>query len=269
MPSARGAAREVRPRAPEGLIVLPGFVSAEEEHALVKEILDPKRRWLDKSHLRFSNTGQQEFGPRISDAMEVVEGAAVLPMPPATAKLAERVAQEAARLGLEESSGLADPSAAFCRVNHYFKEGGGYMHKHMDSKKCFGPVIACCSLLADASMTFYDTHGNSFGMAKVHRTADVRLPRRSLYFMTGASRSQWQHGIRKDQCPSERLSLTFRTVCADAPRVHAGKPIGKPVGKPVGKPIGKPVRKPIGKSSPKKRPAAASVDRRGAKTRKT
>ena len=22
------------------------------------------------------------------------------------------------------------------------------MHKHMDSKKCFGPVIACCSLLS-------------------------------------------------------------------------------------------------------------------------
>merc|ERR1719446_1871763 len=91
------------------------------------------------------------------------------------------------------------------------------MHKHMDSQKCFGPVIACCSLLADTGMTFYDTKGNSFGMARVHRTTEVSIPRRSLYFMSGPARFQWQHGIRKDQCPRERISLTFRTVRPDAP----------------------------------------------------
>merc|ERR1719446_608309 len=95
------------------------------------------------------------------------------------------------------------------------------MHKHMDSQKCFGPVIACCSLLADAGMTFYDTKGNSFGMARVHRTAEVAIPRRSLYFMSGPARFQWQHGIRKDQCPRERISLTFRTVREAGARARA------------------------------------------------
>merc|ERR1712232_811437 len=112
----------------------------------------------------------------------------------------------------------------------------------MDSQKCFGPVIACVSLMADTSITFYDTKGNSFGMARVHDKAEVSIPRRSLYFMSGPSRFQWQHGIRKDQCPKERLSMTFRTVRDDAPttpvqpqtrpskKAHVGKSAKRPAG---------------------------------------
>ncbi|CAE7871812.1 STRN3, partial [Symbiodinium sp. KB8] len=153
-----------------------------------------------------------EYGPQISDAMEVVEAEPRIP-PTKTAALAQKVAREAQRLGLV-ASGLGQ--SGFCRVNLY--NSGGYMHKHMDSKKCFGPVIACCSLLSDATMTFYDTGGSAYGLAKVRDTATVVIPRRSLYFMTGPSRSQWQHGIKKDHCPKERLSLTFRSVLPDAPR---------------------------------------------------
>eukprot|EP00446_Apocalathium_sp_SHHI-4_P079204 CAMPEP_0177502986 /NCGR_PEP_ID=MMETSP0369-20130122/38069_1 /TAXON_ID=447022 ORGANISM="Scrippsiella hangoei-like, Strain SHHI-4" /NCGR_SAMPLE_ID=MMETSP0369 /ASSEMBLY_ACC=CAM_ASM_000364 /LENGTH=274 /DNA_ID=CAMNT_0018980633 /DNA_START=72 /DNA_END=893 /DNA_ORIENTATION=- len=217
------AKRQATSQQPEGLILVRDFLSVAEERDLAWELLSPNGPWLDKGHLRFSNSEQQEFGPVISDAMEVVESTPARPMPSATASLAARVAEEAERLGLEVSKGLADGPNAFCRVNYYSREGGGYMHKHMDSKRTFGPVIGCCSLLADAAMTFYDTQGNSFGMAKVHRTVEVQLPRRSLYFMTGPSRSQWQHGIRKDQCPSERLSLTFRSVLLAAPRTSAGK----------------------------------------------
>ncbi|CAE7598336.1 unnamed protein product [Symbiodinium natans] len=100
---------------------------------------------------------------------------------------------------------------------------GGYMHRHMDSKKCFGPVIACCSLLSDATLTFYDTGGSAYGLAKTRRTVTVDIPRRSLYFMTGASRSQWQHGIKKEHCPKERLSLTFRSILRTAPRAASSK----------------------------------------------
>eukprot|EP00928_Gymnodinium_smaydae_P038453 TRINITY_DN26523_c0_g1_i1.p1 TRINITY_DN26523_c0_g1~~TRINITY_DN26523_c0_g1_i1.p1 ORF type:complete len:265 (+),score=61.73 TRINITY_DN26523_c0_g1_i1:43-837(+) len=212
------------PKKPEGLVLVPNFISQAEESALVAELLSPQRAWLDKSHLRFANSAQQEFGPVITDAMEVVPAAPRVPTPPATARLAVRVAQEAARLGLDAGAAAGKDGTAFdfCRINHYSVEGGGYMHKHMDSKKCFGPVIACVSLLSDAAMSFYDTRGNSFGMARVYDTAEVPLPRRSLYFLTGAARSQWQHGIRKDQCPQERLSLTFRTVCSDAPRSATG-----------------------------------------------
>jgi alkylated DNA repair dioxygenase AlkB len=206
---------------PEGLILVPSFITAAEESALVKELLRKDAPWLDKSHLKFSNTYQQEYGVCVSDAMEVVEGGESLPLPPLCMKLAVRVAKEAAKQGLIESE-FASQGIAFLRVNHYKAAGGGYMHKHMDSKKCFGPVIACCSLLADVAMTFYDTKGNSFGMARVHDTAEVSIPRRSLYFMSGPSRSQWQHGIRKDQCPKERLSLTFRTVRKDAPCTNSG-----------------------------------------------
>jgi len=202
--------------APEGFVVIPNFLSDSEERALVKELLDDNAPWLDKSHLRFSNTSQQEYGASISDAMEVTGGKS-LPIPPTSFKLARRIAGEAARLKLSEGSSFVEDGSGFLRVNYYAREGGGYMHKHMDSHKCFGPVIACCSLLADAAMTFYDTKGNSYGMARVHRTVEVKIPRRSLYFMAGPARYQWQHGIRKDQCPVRRLSLTFGTIRTDAP----------------------------------------------------
>lgn len=202
---------------PEGLLILQDFISSVEEAALAQELLHRKAPWLDKAHLRFSNTKQQEFGPRVSDMMQVITDQKPSSLPPLCLRLAKRVAAEAKRFGVTGAHDMAVEGKSFLRVNHYNAVGGGYMHKHMDSQKCFGPVIACCSLLADASMNFYDTQGNSFGMAKVHRTAEVFIPRRSLYFMTGPSRYQWQHGIRKDQCTSERLSLTFRTVRADAP----------------------------------------------------
>ncbi|CAE7769723.1 STRN3, partial [Symbiodinium microadriaticum] len=146
-------------------LVVPDFVSASEEEALLQELRDGKRHWLDKAHLKFSNTRQQEYGPQISDAMEVVEAEPRIP-PTKTAALAQKVAREAQRLGLV-ASGLGQ--SGFCRVNLY--NSGGYMHKHMDSKKCFGPVIACCSLLSDATMTFYDTGGSAYGLAKVRDTA--------------------------------------------------------------------------------------------------
>lgn len=237
---------------PEGFIVVPDFVSVAEEKSLARELLEGKRPWLDKSHLRFSNTRQQEFGPCITDNMELVADAPHVAMPEVTAMLAMRVAKEAARLGLEDCRHMAAIPKVFCRVNHYYKAGGGYMHKHMDSKKCFGPVIACCSLLSDTHLNFYDTRGNSYGMAKVYDTLQVQIPRRSLYFMTGPARSQWQHGIRKDQCLSQRLSLTFRTVLPDAP--VSGAPVNGKM--KSGKNNGVFMQ---GGVLPMKRPAAVSV----------
>mmetsp|Transcript_59237 Transcript_59237/g.128128 ORF Transcript_59237/g.128128 Transcript_59237/m.128128 type:complete len:253 (+) Transcript_59237:78-836(+) len=238
---------------PEGFIVIPNFVDAQEERAILEELASAPQ--LDKSHLRFSNSQQQEYGPAISDMMEVIVGAPRSPLPPACKALAARVSAEAAKLSLEDAERLADPTCNFLRVNHYCEEGGGYMHKHMDSKKCFGPVIACCSLLADASMTFYDTKGNSFGLAPIYDTAEVPVPRRSLYFMSGPARSQWQHGIRKDQCPRERLSLTFRTVREDAP-LTSKTPVRKMLKRPAASTA--PVPKML------KRPAAAGKRSAGA-----
>eukprot|EP00930_Biecheleria_cincta_P056117 TRINITY_DN42295_c0_g1_i1.p1 TRINITY_DN42295_c0_g1~~TRINITY_DN42295_c0_g1_i1.p1 ORF type:complete len:253 (-),score=41.91 TRINITY_DN42295_c0_g1_i1:130-888(-) len=208
-------------RSVEGLIVIPNFVSSAEEKPIVQELLRKGSPWLDKSHLRFSNTAQQEYGPQISDAMEVVEDGKRSRLPPKSQELLDRIVKEAKKRSLPGSE--LWKKSPFLRVNHYNSAGGGYMHKHMDSFRCFGPVIACCSLLSDAAMAFYDTKGNPYGLARVHDTAEVKIPRRSLYFMTGPARSQWQHGIRKDQCPEERLSLTFRTVLPDAPVKSAKK----------------------------------------------
>lgn len=239
--------------APAGFVLVPNFISVEEEQLLLKEVLRKGAPVLDKSHLKFSNTRQQEYGPAISDAMELVKDGLASRFPPRCQALAAKVVAEARRRGLAGAEALAVKGVDFLRVNHYYADGGGYMHKHMDSNKCFGPIIACCSLLSDAAMTFYDTHGNSFGMAKVHGMAEVRIPRRSLYFMTGPSRSQWQHGIRKDQCPNERVSLTFRSVASDAPTTTASAVAASRQARSKG------VQKQGGSALAKKRPAAAGL----------
>ncbi|OLQ00410.1 hypothetical protein AK812_SmicGene16924 [Symbiodinium microadriaticum] len=82
----------LRPEKPQGFLVVPDFVSASEEEALLQELRDGKRHWLDKAHLKFSNTRQQEYGPQISDAMEVVEAEPRIP-PTKTAALAQKVAE--------------------------------------------------------------------------------------------------------------------------------------------------------------------------------
>jgi len=203
---------------PPGLIVFKDFISQLEENRLVKELRS--QSVLDKGHLRFSNTAQQEYGPRISDAMELITDEQALAFPTRCQSLLACVAKQTSKQEIAGADAFGE-HGVFLRINHYSCPTGGYMHKHLDSKRCFGPIIACCSLLSDVTMTFYDTRGNSFGLAKVHQVRRVHIPRRSLYLMTGASRTEWQHGILKEDCPGERFSLTFRTVCSDAPTTTA------------------------------------------------
>ena len=198
---------------PEGLIIIENFITPDDEEILKNEILLSDLPFLNKSHLKFSNTKQQEYGPRISDKMELIKDKTI-PYPKQLTKLKNKINLKIKELELD------DNYLTFCRVNYYFKKDGGYMHKHMDSKKCFGPVIACCSLLSDTYMTFYNTKGNSYAMAKIHDTQIIKIPRFSIYFMTGESRTQWQHGILKKNCMSERLSITFRSIAENPPTIN-------------------------------------------------
>jgi len=65
-------------------------------------------------------------------------------------------------------------------------------------------IVAGISLAADCAMRFRKGHVS-------HReTSVVKLPRRSLYVLTGSARNDWQHSI--SPIAELRYSITFRTL---------------------------------------------------------
>lgn len=96
-------------------------------------------------------------------------------------------------------------------VNEYLSGQG--IAEHVD-RLSFGPAVATVSLLESWPMVFSHPDG---------RTIEVVLARGSLAVMTGPSRNEWTHEIRKRKSDSvggmkvprgRRLSVTFRTVNA-------------------------------------------------------
>ena len=95
-------------------------------------------------------------------------------------------------------------------VNEYKSEQGIAAHIDKDS---FGPMVATISLIENWYMTFLSPDGRE--------AIDVLLAKNSLAIMTGASRSQWTHEIKKRKNEKigglttpriRRLSITFRTI---------------------------------------------------------
>ena len=86
-------------------------------------------------------------------------------------------------------------------INNYVQADSLRLHK--DHTSTYGPVICGVSLLSDCELSFQN------GPVLV----DVAIPARSLYFMTGASRFVYKHGLRAGTLTSERrVSITFRSV---------------------------------------------------------
>merc|ERR1711862_9314 len=86
-------------------------------------------------------------------------------------------------------------------VNEY--DPGSSLQFHTDHILTFEDMIVGVSLGSESRFRF---QGN--GQEHV-----VLLPCRSVYFMTGRSRRDFQHGMLEGDCQgSRRVSLTFRVV---------------------------------------------------------
>ena len=85
-------------------------------------------------------------------------------------------------------------------VNEYLPRNG--LKAHHDHRTTYDETIFGVSLLSDTYITF-------IGKGKRIR---VKIPRRSLYVMTGESRYTYKHSIRKSDIESRRLSMTYRTI---------------------------------------------------------
>lgn len=216
---------------PEGLRIMPDFVTPAQEAALLAYL--DTQPWTDT----LSSRRQQFYGVSYSSMSHSLS-----PAPPLTGPLLEfarRLVPEAPHaegsslrgdmviIPLQAISAKAQKSLVHpedspskggeyqicqCIVNRYGPQGS--IGPHTDDPK-FGPVVYGLSLGSPGSLAF------SRGTEKV----EVYLPPRSLMIMAGPSRYEWKHALKPtrrytgpeglpvskgpDWC---RTSLTFRSL---------------------------------------------------------
>lgn len=205
---------------PSGFVLLPDFISQEEEEILASAIdsLDWCGNGIPPNPELKRRTQQYEY-LFLYKTRSILEKRP--PIPSFCLFLLERMRAQVGIFGTNDPIHLL--------INEYLS-GQGIM-PHTDSPALFGPVIVSLSLLSDCLMTFTKEDGT--------HSFSVQLPRRSLLVMSDEIRYHWKHGISKDlieRIPSfasdgvcnpnkeyvegdpewivrdRRVSLTFRTL---------------------------------------------------------
>lgn len=180
--------------APEGLIYMPAFLSAEEEVSILKEIealpwqTDLRRR---TQQYGFRYDYRNRHVDPVNDRMP--------PLPNSARGLAGRVAAYMGSLGHKvEFNQLI--------VNEY--QPGQGISAHIDHKDFNGPIVSV-SLLSDIVMDF------AYKGQSHHRLLEAR----SMVALTGPARTTWTHAIKplhednlgeRTNPRGRRISLTFR-----------------------------------------------------------
>ena len=192
-----------------GLCYFPGFLSEEEQAAMVRSIDD--RSWRSDLERRV-----QHYGWRYDyRARTVASDMRLGPLPDWLEGAADRLYAE---------TGLFERAPDQAIVNEY--EPGQGIALHVD-RDCFGPAVATVSLGDDWEMKLRPVGGER----KDDRL--IMLARGSALVMTGEARFRWVHGIDRRKTEDggkrrrqRRLSLTFRTV----PGPSKAEPVGRDAG---------------------------------------
>ncbi|KAJ3210732.1 hypothetical protein HDU67_005061 [Dinochytrium kinnereticum] len=211
-----------------GLIVVPEFITEEEEKGLMEIIEDDKMMdWIPLSSRKVGLTqtliSQQHFGVAFNYSTNyfgsnTLEDHPILP--PWTTPLITRL-----------QTLTKDYTSSNQLTVNYYPPGSG-IRPHVDTHSSFdGPVVSL-SLNAPAVMEFrylppppptaFDFHQpTDASLPGEFKLVSVLLPRRSVVIMSGESRFGWEHSIRpraSDVIAGRkverglRVSLTFRWV---------------------------------------------------------
>ncbi|XP_050327686.1 alkylated DNA repair protein alkB homolog 8 [Bactrocera neohumeralis] len=192
---------------PEGLVLLPDFLTESEENMLLKAINIEDVEQSDLKHRRVKHFGYQFiYGENNVDPTKPLNDK----IPNECDMLWPRLKAETTKLGLPTWDWDMPDQLT---VNIY--EPGQGIPPHVDTHSAFLDPIFSLSLLGDVVMDF-------------RRGSDrqpLKLLRRSMLVMSGTSRYDWTHGITPrtlDIVPSEtgltvmprqkRISLTFRRL---------------------------------------------------------
>lgn len=179
---------------PQGLTILPEFISLEDEEHLISVI--DSLEWNQSMKRRV-----QHYGWLYDYRSRTVDRASYLgPLPDWTQGLADRL------LALGVVQEMPDQVI----VNNYDGEQG--ISKHIDCLTCFRGPIVTVSLLETWDMVFSRSGANGDKLRFVQP-----LPRRSATVMDGESRSVWYHEIPERKTANglprvRRVSITFRKV---------------------------------------------------------
>ena len=179
-----------------GLQFYEGFLTPEQQVYCVKRVDAAEAEWRNDLSRRV-----QHYGWRYDyKARAITPDMHIGALPDWLADIAERV---------YDATEFFDRVPEQVIVNEY-RPGQG-IATHIDHPG-FGPTVCTISLLDDWEMDFSE---------RWRGKSPALLPRGSCVFLTGSSRSIWQHGIAPRQTEiseqgrrkrHRRLSLTFRTV---------------------------------------------------------
>jgi len=173
---------------PAGLVYLPGFISADEERALVGAMAGIDWQAV-VMHGQAARRTVAHFG--LSYGYDSWSLDAAAPLPSWIASLLPRVA-----------AAMHEPPNAIAELLVSRYPEGARIGWHRDAPM-FGPTVAGLSLAGACELKLRNDDGGRHSLP---------LAPRSLYVLGGAARAVWQHMI--PPVPSLRYSLTFRTLAS-------------------------------------------------------
>ena len=218
-PCGVGGPPAVRDEALEGLYVVEGFVSANEEERILALLdADSGRNPWRLSSFNGAHVGKA-WGVR-SD----LKARRVGPARHAVPSWAQGLARRMRRLGRSLAGSPLECMAQFrpndCNAIEYLRAEGHWLKAHSDDRHLSGDVLVTLSLAGDCNMEFEVTGG---GGGRSREGSFVPLPRRSLLVQAGGARYTHTHGI-PNRCLASprRVSVTFRETSDGQGEARAG-----------------------------------------------
>ena len=183
-----------------GFYILENFINSDYEKVLAKGIELEQEPWKKNRE----NRDVKIFGPWFDRRHRIYKDAKVTKLPSTYFEITKMVYITARTFFPEDHTlcQITNDEKTSYFVNKYEDNEG--LRFHTDHPETYGNIIIGLSLLGDATLRFREK--------KSGREVGVNIPRGSLYFMTGSSRKDWEHGMYSGDCKEKRISITYRIV---------------------------------------------------------
>lgn len=197
---------------PDGLVLIPDFVTKQEEKRLLQCIDSDGVQWMDNFSRRVKHYGFEFDYDSLSIAfdkpLDNIPDSLLSVLPHRNPQKIKDIASS--KMDWDDVLRYCSVIDQ-CTVNEYHKGQG--IRPHIEATQCFGEYVVSLSLLSPIIMDFR------------HKTSNLKksmvLPPRSLLIIGGDARYQWSHGISHRKYDviegvlterTRRVSLTFRQV---------------------------------------------------------
>lgn len=214
---------QTAPGAPSftGLHVFPEFLSVSESRDLLRAI--EEREFVPAQ----SGKSKQHHGAKVNFNKRRIKSSAFRGLPTYAACLEARLKQVFGRLSADDALRSDEGIRATENfvttdvfVLRYEKEEASNLDFHIDDTFAYGEAIFDISLESDSVLTFIRRENASEEPVECVR---ANLPARSVAFLFGAARYEWEHAILPYDILARRTSVTLRTLSPEAIRMEEGR----------------------------------------------